>query len=109
MVVNPPGYSEHNCGLAADLNSPEHADLTRTLKTPTPSAGWCEYAGEYGFILQYPKKAEDRYRDHLTSPGTGGMWGRENAARSTQTAVPGCRCRCAGDCWGGEGRPVKKA
>ena len=23
-VVNPPGYSEHNCGLAADLNSPEH-------------------------------------------------------------------------------------
>ena len=23
-IVNPPGYSEHNCGLAADLNSPEH-------------------------------------------------------------------------------------
>lgn len=26
-VVNPPGYSEHNCGLAADLNSPEHTGL----------------------------------------------------------------------------------
>ena len=23
-IVNPPGCSEHNCGLAADLNSPEH-------------------------------------------------------------------------------------
>ena len=28
-VVNPPGYSEHNCGLAADLNSPEHTGLDR--------------------------------------------------------------------------------
>ena len=26
-IVNPPGYSEHNCGLAADLNSPEHTGL----------------------------------------------------------------------------------
>ena len=26
-VVNPPGYSEHNCGLATDLNSPEHTGL----------------------------------------------------------------------------------
>ena len=27
-IVNPPGYSEHNCGLAADLHSPEHTALT---------------------------------------------------------------------------------
>ena len=26
-VVNPPGYSEHNCGLAADLNCPDFTDL----------------------------------------------------------------------------------
>ena len=26
-IVNPPGCSEHNCGLAADLNSPEHTTL----------------------------------------------------------------------------------
>ena len=32
-VVNPPGYSEHNCGLAADLNSPEHTGLDEGLRT----------------------------------------------------------------------------
>ena len=31
-IVNPPGYSEHNCGLAADLNSPclLYTSVTRT-------------------------------------------------------------------------------
>ena len=41
-IVNPPGCSEHNCGLAADLNF-------RWL---------CENAEQYGFILRYPKEAE---------------------------------------------------
>ncbi len=26
-IVNPPGYSEHATGLAADLNTPEHTSL----------------------------------------------------------------------------------
>ena len=34
-VVNPPGYSEHNCGLAADLNSPEHTGLDEGFENTT--------------------------------------------------------------------------
>ena len=57
-VVNPPGYSEHNCGLAADLNSPEHTGLDEGFENTTAFRWLCEHAVEYGFILRYPKGAE---------------------------------------------------
>lgn len=57
-VVNPPGYSEHNCGLAADLNSPEHTGLDEGFENTTAFRWLCEYAADYGFILRYPKGAE---------------------------------------------------
>ena len=56
-IVNPPGYSEHNCGLAADLNSPEHTDLTEGFENTEAFRWLSAHAVEYGFIL--------RYRDHL--------------------------------------------
>ena len=57
-VVNPPGYSEHNCGLAADLNSPEHTGLDTGFEK-TAAFRWLKaHAVEYGFILRYPKDAE---------------------------------------------------
>lgn len=59
-VVNPPGYSEHNCGLAADLNSPEHTGLDEGFEKTAAFHWLCEHAGDYGFILRYPKDAEDK-------------------------------------------------
>ena len=64
-IVNPPGYSEHNCGLAADLNSPEHT---------------CQHAGEYGFILRYPKGAEEK-TEITYEPWHWRYVGVENAAK----------------------------
>ena len=57
-VVNPPGYSEHNCGLAADLNSPEHTGLDEGFENTEAFRWLCAHAEEYGFILRYPKDAE---------------------------------------------------
>ena len=57
-IVNPPGYSEHNCGLAADLNSPEHTSLDEGFENTAAFRWLCEHAVEYGFILRYPKEAE---------------------------------------------------
>ena len=58
-IVNPPGYSEHNCGLAADLNSPEHTGLDEGFENTAAFRWLCEHAAEYGFILRYPQGAED--------------------------------------------------
>ena len=57
-IVNPPGCSEHNCGLAADLNSPEHTGLDEGFENTTAFRWLCEHAADYGFILRYPKGAE---------------------------------------------------
>ena len=57
-IVNPPGYSEHNCGLAADLNSPEHTGLDEGFENTEAFRWLCAHAEEYGFILRYPKDAE---------------------------------------------------
>lgn len=79
-VVNPPGYSEHNCGLAADLNCPEYTDLSEGFKD-TPAYAWlCEHAGEYGFILRYPEGRED-VTDIIYEPWHWRYVGVENAAR----------------------------
>lgn len=79
-VVNPPGYSEHNCGLAADLNSPEHTGLDEGFEK-TASFRWlCEHAGDYGFILRYPKDAEDK-TEIIYEPWHWRYVGVENAAK----------------------------
>ena len=75
-IVNPPGYSEHNCGLAADLNSPEHTDLTEGFENTEAFRWLSAHAVEYGFILRYPKTQKPLPRSP-TSRGTGAMWGRK--------------------------------
>ncbi len=79
-IVNPPGYSEHNCGLAADLNSPEHTGLDEGFENTAAFRWLCEHAGEYGFILRYPKGAEDK-TEITYEPWHWRYVGVENAAR----------------------------
>lgn len=57
-IVNPPGYSEHNCGLAADLNCPEYTELDKGFENTEAFRWLCSHAEEYGFILRYPKESE---------------------------------------------------
>ncbi len=79
-VVNPPGNSEHNCGLAADLNSPEHTGLDEGFENTAAFRWLCEHAGDYGFILRYPKGAEDK-TEITYEPWHWRYVGTENAAR----------------------------
>ena len=79
-VVNPPGYSEHNCGLAADLNSPEHTGLDEGFEKTAAFRWLCEHAGGYGFILRYPKDAEDK-TEIIYEPWHWRYVGVENAAK----------------------------
>ena len=79
-IVNPPGCSEHNCGLAADLNSPEHTGLDEGFENTAAFRWLCVHAGEYGFILRYPKGAEDQ-TEITYEPWHWRYVGVENAAR----------------------------
>ena len=79
-VVNPPGYSEHNCGLAADLNSPEHTGLDEGFENTAAFRWLCQHAGDYGFILRYPKDAEDK-TEIIYEPWHWRYVGVENATR----------------------------
>ena len=79
-IVNPPGYSEHNCGLAADLNSPEHTGLDEGFEKTAAFRWLCAHAGDYGFILRYPKDAEDK-TEIIYEPWHWRYVGVENAAK----------------------------
>ena len=85
-VVNPPGYSEHNCGLAADLNSPEHTGLDEGFENTTAFRWLCEHAVEYGFILRYPKGAENK-TEITYEPWHWRYVGRENAAKISASGL----------------------
>ena len=61
-VVNPPGYSEHNCGLAADLNSPEHTGLDEGFENTTAFRWLCEHAADYGSSCATPRGPRPRPR-----------------------------------------------
>ena len=77
-IVNPPGYSEHNCGLAADLNSPEHTALDEGFEDTAAFRWLCAHAEEYGFILRYRKDAE-AVTEITYEPWHWRYVGRENA------------------------------
>lgn len=85
-VVNPPGYSEHNCGLAADLNSPEHTGLDEGFEKTAAFRWLCEHAGDYGFILRYPKDAEDK-TEIIYEPWHWRYVGVENAAKINDSGL----------------------
>ena len=85
-IVNPPGYSEHNCGLAADLNSPEHATLDTGFADTAAFRWLCENAEQYGFILRYPKEAES-VTGITYEPWHWRYVGAENAALLNQSGL----------------------
>ena len=85
-VVNPPGYSEHNCGLAADLNSPEHTTLDTGFADTAAFRWLCENAEQYGFILRYPKEAES-VTGITYEPWHWRYVGAENAALLNQSGL----------------------
>ena len=85
-IVNPPGYSEHNCGLAADLNCPEHTDLTEGFEDTDAFRWLCSHAVEYGFILRYPKDAE-AVTEITYEPWHWRYVGPENAALIDQSGL----------------------
>ncbi len=81
-VVNPPGYSEHNCGLAADLNCPDFTDLDTGFENTTAFTWLCQHAEEYGFILRYPKGEQAEALTEITyEPWHWRYVGPENAAK----------------------------
>ena len=81
-VVNPPGYSEHNCGLAAAPNTP---GWTRALRTPRPSAGCASTRWSTALSCATPRGPRIRPRSP-TSRGTGGMWAGRTPPRSAPAA-----------------------
>lgn len=55
-TVDPPGYSEHQTGLAVDMYSEKYALMSFQY---SDEFKWlCENAPRYGFILRYPKGKE---------------------------------------------------
>ena len=101
-IVNPPGCSEHNCGLAADLNSPEHTALDTGFADTAAFRWLCENAEQYGFILRYPKEAES-VTGITYEPWHWRYVGAENAALLNQSglcledAVAVLQCIAAGE------------
>jgi len=54
MYVMPPGHSEHNLGLAADILAPG-IPMSSAQMSGTPEAVWlAENAWRYGLVLRYP-------------------------------------------------------
>ncbi|ADU25892.1 M15 family metallopeptidase [Ethanoligenens harbinense] len=62
-LVAPPGTSEHESGLAADIVSSDwlrkNGDLNETFEKTTAFAWLEQHAADYGFILRYPKDKTD--------------------------------------------------
>ena len=85
-IVNPPGYSEHNCGLAADLNCPEHTALDEGFADTAAYRWLCAHAEEYGFILRYPKDAE-AVTEITYEPWHWRYVGKENAERINRSGL----------------------
>lgn len=58
-VVMPPGYSEHESGLAVDITALSNQKLDDTQEE-TPEIKWLQKnCARYGFILRYPRGKED--------------------------------------------------
>lgn len=53
-----PGYSEHQTGLAADINDVPANTLKQTFGASAAGSWVREHAHEYGFIVSYPEGAE---------------------------------------------------
>ena len=61
--IAPPGTSEHNTGLSADIISGDYftkfPDLVHEFETTAEFKWLYEHCAEYGFILRYPKDKQE--------------------------------------------------
>lgn len=55
----PPGYSEHETGLAVDIVALDYQILDEQQELTDENKWLQEHCSEYGFILRYPKGKED--------------------------------------------------
>lgn len=85
-VVAIPGCSEHNCGLAADIVTPEHQNLDTAFED-TAAFGWLSnHAAEYGFILRYPE-GKQAYTGIIYEPWHYRYVGVENAYKIVNSGL----------------------
>lgn len=76
-----PGYSEHQLGLAVDINADTSYSDNETVYN------WlAEHAAEYGFILRYPEEKED-VTGITYEPWHYRYVGKENAAEITASGL----------------------
>lgn len=55
-----PGYSEHQTGLALDVDTPDGQHTLSQSFGETDAGQWlAEHAHDYGFVIRYPKDAHD--------------------------------------------------
>ena len=58
QIVNIPGCSEHQTGLALDIISDTHSKLNEAFAKTDAGKWLAKHCQEYGFILRYPKGKE---------------------------------------------------
>ena len=58
-IVAPPGTSEHQSGLCADITDQYYASKDRSLENTALFKWMKEHCQEYGFILRYPDGKQD--------------------------------------------------
>lgn len=58
-VVTPPGCSEHNIGLAADIVGQGYSTLDSGFEDTAAGQWLAAHCAEYGFILRYPADKSD--------------------------------------------------
>ena len=58
-IIEKPGYSEHQCGIAVDFSLDSSAATSVSFADSDAGKWLYQHAHEYGFILRYPKGKED--------------------------------------------------
>ncbi len=82
LVSARPGFSEHQLGLAADLNQLEYSFAD------TAEGKWIkEHCAEYGFILRYPTFESQKYTGYNFEPWHLRYLGKELARKVTDTGL----------------------
>ena len=76
----PPGTSEHQTGLAVDIMATDYPVLDEKQAQTEEQQWLMEHCWEYGFILRYPKDAEDK-TEIIYEPWHWRYVGVENAAK----------------------------
>lgn len=82
LVSARPGHSEHQLGLAIDVNSAEYAFAD------TPEGKWlAEHCADYGFIIRYPSFASKAYTGYSYEPWHIRYLGKALAKQVTETGM----------------------